>query len=96
VGVIPILDFGLKPQGVNLASGIKVPLWKDLGSTGKDASQNVVTNQPKFIDAPTDIIDGKPANINFNPVVKFVNDGTAALNQFCLTLIMGTIPMKHL
>jgi hypothetical protein len=51
-----------------------VPLWKDLGSTGKDASQNVVTNQPKFIDAPTDI-DGKPANINFNPVVKFVNDG---------------------
>jgi hypothetical protein len=64
-----ILDFGLKPQGVNLASGIKVPLWKDLGSTGKDASQNVVTNQPKFIDAPTDI-DGKPANINFNPVVK--------------------------
>ncbi|RTY86612.1 LamG-like jellyroll fold domain-containing protein [Flavobacterium sp. GT3R68] len=61
-------------RGINLATGSKVALWKDLGSTGKDATQTVVANQPTYIDAAS-------SNINFNPVVKFENNGSM-LNQF--------------
>ena len=61
-------------RGINLETGTKVPLWKDLGSLGKDASQSTLANQPTFIDAVS-------ININFNPVVKFENNGTS-LNQF--------------
>ncbi|WP_367753907.1 LamG-like jellyroll fold domain-containing protein [Flavobacterium sp. WC2430] len=61
-------------RGINLATGAKVALWKDLGSLGKDASQTTVANQPTYIDAAN-------GNINFNPVVKFQNDGST-LSQF--------------
>ncbi|MBP6181698.1 LamG-like jellyroll fold domain-containing protein [Flavobacterium sp.] len=62
-------------RGINLVTGTKVSLWKDLGSLGKDASQATVDNQPTFIDAAS-------SNINFNPVVQFKNDGTSSFNQF--------------
>jgi len=62
-------------RGINLATGTKVSLWKDLGSLGKDASQANSANQPTFIDAAS-------SNINFNPVVQFKNDGTSSFNQF--------------
>jgi len=69
-------------RGVSLSPGTNyVPLWKDLGSTGKDATQSEAVNQPTYIDAAVDISDGKAGNINFNPVVKFKNDGVS-LSQF--------------
>ena len=61
-------------RGINLATGNKVETWKDLGSLGKDAKQTTLANQPTFI-------DGTNSNINFNPVVKFENNGTS-INQF--------------
>jgi hypothetical protein len=65
-------------RGITLPIGVStnysVPLWRDLGSTGKDAAQTTVANQPIYIDATT-------GNINYNPVVKFQNNGTS-LNQF--------------
>lgn len=64
-------------RGITLPIGVRtnysVPLWRDLGSTGKDAAQTTVANQPTYVDAAS-------GNINFNPVVKFEN--TASLNQF--------------
>ena len=61
-------------RGINLATGTKIETWKDLGSLGKDATQSTLENRPKFIDAAS-------SNINFNPVVKFENNGSS-LNQF--------------
>lgn len=61
-------------RGINLANGANVPFWKDLGSLGKDATQTTVANQPTYIDAAI-------GNINYNPVVKFQNNG-GSLNQF--------------
>ncbi|WP_165932699.1 LamG-like jellyroll fold domain-containing protein [Flavobacterium cellulosilyticum] len=61
-------------RGMNLGTGNKVPLWKDLGSHGKDASQSDITKQPTFINSAS-------GNINYNPVVKFENNGNT-LNQF--------------
>ncbi|NNL80771.1 MAG: T9SS type A sorting domain-containing protein [Flavobacteriaceae bacterium] len=55
-------------------SASKVSLWEDLGSNGKDASQAVSANQPTFLDTAAD-------NINFNPVIKFENDG-ASIEQY--------------
>jgi hypothetical protein len=49
---------------------------RDLGSTGKDATQSETAKQPTYIDATI-------GNINFNPVVKFQNNDT--LNQFMET-----------
>jgi hypothetical protein len=61
-------------RGVSLSPGTNaVPLWRDLGSTGKDATQSETAKQPTYIDATI-------GNINFNPVVKFQNNDT--LNQF--------------
>lgn len=54
------------------SSSTKVSDWKDLGSTGKDASQVTVANRPTYYDEL-----GK--NINFNPVIKFEN---GVSNQF--------------
>lgn len=56
------------------SSASKVSEWKDLGSNGKDASQPISVNQPTYI-------DNEASNINFNPVIKFENDG-ASLEQF--------------
>ncbi|HLF51995.1 LamG-like jellyroll fold domain-containing protein [Flavobacterium sp.] len=65
-------------RGITLPLGVStnysVPLWRDLGSTGKDATQTTVANQPTYVDATI-------GNINYNPVVKFQNNGTS-LNQF--------------
>ncbi|SHM62370.1 LamG-like jellyroll fold domain-containing protein [Flavobacterium xinjiangense] len=69
-------------RGINLASGTKIALWKDLGSLGKDASQTTVANQPTFVDAAS-------SNINFNPVVQFKNDGTSSFNQFMYNIENG-------
>ncbi|ULC60438.1 T9SS type A sorting domain-containing protein [Flaviramulus sp. BrNp1-15] len=55
-------------------TGSKVSLWSDLGSNGKDAEQPVASNQPTYLDNATD-------NINFNPVIKFENDG-ASVEQY--------------
>jgi hypothetical protein len=52
----------------------KVSLWKDLGSNGKSATQTDTNLQPTFLDNIT-------SNINFNPVVKFENNGIS-LNQY--------------
>lgn len=68
-------------RGVNLATGVKIPLWKDLGSLGKDASQTTIANQPTFIDAAS-------GNINYNPVVKFQNDGSG-ISQFLYNIDNG-------
>lgn len=56
-------------RGINVDSGSKVPFWRDLGSLGKDASQGIVANQPTFMDDAAE-------NINYNPVVKFENNGS--------------------
>jgi hypothetical protein len=61
-------------RGINLATGTKVETWKDLGSLGKDAKQTTLANQPTFKDDAS-------SNINFNPVVKFENNGTS-ISQF--------------
>ena len=58
---------------IGLSTNYSVPLWRDLGSMGKDAAQTTVANQPTYVDAES-------ANINFNPVVKFEN--TASRSQF--------------
>jgi len=68
-------------RGINLATGTKVTTWTDLGSLGKDATQATLENRPTFIDAST-------SNINFNPVVKFENNGST-LNQFMYNTING-------
>ncbi|WP_282134306.1 LamG-like jellyroll fold domain-containing protein [Seonamhaeicola maritimus] len=54
-------------RGISVASGASVSDWLDLGSNGKDAT-TVSGKEPTFLDTATD-------NINFNPVVKFENDG---------------------
>lgn len=56
-------------RGVKV-TGSNVYEWKDLGSNGKDASQPVSVNQPTYIDAAA-------SNINFNPVIKFENNGSS-------------------
>lgn len=50
-------------------SGASLTNWTDVGTNGKNASA-VSGKEPTYLDTPTD-------NINFNPVVKFVNDGGA-------------------
>ncbi|OGS71597.1 MAG: hypothetical protein A3F91_00730 [Flavobacteria bacterium RIFCSPLOWO2_12_FULL_35_11] len=50
------------------ATASKVHLWKDLGSNGKDAMQDIEANQPTYKDDVT-------SNINFNPVIEFDNTG---------------------
>lgn len=50
------------------ATASKVHSWKDLGSNGKDAIQDIEANQPTYKDDAT-------SNINFNPVIEFDNTG---------------------
>ncbi|MBT8377567.1 MAG: LamG domain-containing protein, partial [Bacteroidia bacterium] len=52
----------------------KVSLWEDLGTNSKDAEQPVGAKQPTYL-------DDVASNINFNPVIKFENDG-AGTEQF--------------
>lgn len=68
-------------RGVVKDGSSKVSLWEDLGSNGKSASQPVSVNQPTYMD---DIA----SNINFNPVVKFENDG-GSLEQYMFNVDNG-------
>jgi len=61
-------------RGISVASGSKLATWSDLGTNGKDATQPVIANQPTYLDNVAD-------NINFNPVIKFTNDG-ASVEQY--------------
>ncbi|WP_391593493.1 LamG-like jellyroll fold domain-containing protein [Winogradskyella sp.] len=54
-------------RGINETNS-SVSLWEDKGTNGKDAQQPVLANQPTYLD---DAVN----NINFNPVIKFENDG---------------------
>lgn len=57
-----------------------VSKWKDLGTNPKDAIQPTAINQPTLIDSYT-------GNINFNPVVQFVNGG--GTEEYLYNLING-------
>lgn len=59
----------------------KVSKWTDIGTNGKDAEQTTSVNQPTFL-------DDAASNINFNPVIKFENDGST-LNQYLYNTING-------
>jgi hypothetical protein len=61
-------------RGITKDGSSKVSLWQDLGSNDKDAEQPVLANQPTYI-------DNAVSNINFNPVLKFENDG-GTLEQY--------------
>ncbi|NEW80415.1 MAG: hypothetical protein GZ086_13540, partial [Gelidibacter sp.] len=52
----------------------KVKNWKDLGVNGKSAEQTNTNLQPTYLDNAAN-------NINFNPVIKFENNG-GTLNQY--------------
>jgi hypothetical protein len=62
-------------------SASKISTWADLGTNGKDAIQPTGTNQPTYLDTATD-------DINFNPVVKFENDG-ATTEQYLYNATNG-------
>ncbi len=61
-------------RGISALSGSKLQNWGDVGTNSKPAEQLVTANQPTFYD---DVAH----NINFNPVVKFENDGLT-IEQF--------------
>jgi hypothetical protein len=61
-------------RGISVSSGDKLETWVDIGTNGKNASQSSVNNQPTYY-------DNKTYNINFNPVIKFENDG-ASIEQY--------------
>ena len=61
-------------------SGSSVTDWMDLGTNGKDAT-TVVGKEPTFLDTATD-------NINYNPVIKFENDG-GAIEQYMYNATNG-------
>jgi hypothetical protein len=67
-GVTADFRLWLKATRGIVETSSKVSEWKDLGTNGKDAIQPVSANQPTFLDTATD-------NINYNPVIKFENDG---------------------
>ncbi|WP_242202305.1 LamG-like jellyroll fold domain-containing protein [Aestuariivivens insulae] len=66
-GVTAEFRLWLKSTRGVTTSGNSVTDWLDLGSNGKDAT-TVSGKEPTYLDTATD-------NINFNPVVKFENDG---------------------
>lgn len=61
-------------RGVVKDGSCKVSEWKDEGTNGKNAIQSNTSKQPTHIDNVT-------SNINFNPVIKFENDG-GSLEQY--------------
>lgn len=67
-------------RGIYKQNNSLVNKWWDLGSQGKDATANS-GNEPTFLDNSTD-------NINFNPVVKFSNNGST-INQFMYNIENG-------
>jgi hypothetical protein len=71
---------GDSPAFTPVSNTEKVSLWKDLGSTGKNASQTEGTNRPTYYNDPAE-------NINYNPVIKFENDGS--INQYLENTVNG-------
>lgn len=71
-----VADFRLwlkTTRGVYAPNNTLIGKWWDLGSQGKDAIADT-DNKPLFLDNQAD-------NINFNPVMKFSNNGST-INQF--------------
>lgn len=78
-----VADFRLwlkSTRGVYLPNNSNITTWYDLGSQGKDATANS-GEQPLFLDNKND-------NINFNPVVKFNNNGST-INQYMRNDVNG-------
>ncbi len=72
-GITSNFKLWLKSTRGVVTSGSSLTDWLDLGTNGKDAT-TVVGKEPTFIDDELE-------NINFNPVVKFENDG-ASIEQY--------------
>ncbi|WOD42327.1 LamG-like jellyroll fold domain-containing protein [Hwangdonia lutea] len=66
-GITSNFKLWLKSTRGIVKSGSTLTEWHDLGTNGKDAT-TVAGKEPTYLDTATD-------NINFNPVVKFENDG---------------------
>ncbi len=73
-GITADFRLWLKSTRGIVESASKVSEWQDLGTNGKDAIQPVAAKQPTYLNTNTD-------NINFNPVVKFENNGSS-IEQF--------------
>lgn len=67
-------------RGIYAANNTYISKWWDLGSQGKDAISDAA-NKPLFLDQAAD-------NINFNPVMKFSNNGST-INQFMYNIDNG-------
>uniref|UniRef100_UPI0040479353 LamG-like jellyroll fold domain-containing protein n=1 Tax=Mariniflexile sp. TaxID=1979402 RepID=UPI0040479353 len=68
-------------RGVTRDVNSKVFKWADLGANPKDASQLTPANQPTYFDAVA-------SNINFNPVIKFENNGSS-ISQYLENTVNG-------
>ncbi len=66
-GITSNFKLWLKSTRGIVKSGSAITEWHDLGTNGKDATTDS-GKEPTYLDTATD-------NINFNPVVKFENDG---------------------
>ncbi len=55
-------------RGITIGGSDNVMSWSDIGTNPKDA-EAISGKEPTYLDTPED-------NINFNPVVKFVNNGS--------------------
>ncbi|KAA5824187.1 T9SS type A sorting domain-containing protein [Algibacter amylolyticus] len=73
-GILAEFRLWLKSTRGVTETASKVSVWADLGTNGKDATQPIVDKQPTYLDTEAD-------NINYNPVIKFENDG-ASLEQY--------------
>ncbi|WP_345272651.1 LamG-like jellyroll fold domain-containing protein [Flaviramulus aquimarinus] len=73
-GITADFRLWLKSTRGIVESGGKVSEWQDLGSNDKDATQAISAKQPTYSNVDED-------NINFNPVIKFENDG-ATVEQY--------------
>ncbi|MEP3839056.1 MAG: LamG-like jellyroll fold domain-containing protein [Algibacter sp.] len=80
-GITADFRLWLKSTRGIVESSAKVSEWKDLGTNGKDATQAISANQPTYLDTETD-------NINYNPVIKFENDG-ATVEQYLYNATNG-------
>ncbi|PTM08394.1 MAG: hypothetical protein DA407_08180, partial [Bacteroidetes bacterium] len=80
-GVTADFRLWLKSTRGIVQSSSKVSEWKDLGTNGKDATQGLSANQPTYLNTAAD-------NINFNPVIKFENDG-ASVEQYLENTVNG-------
>ncbi|MFI1770358.1 LamG-like jellyroll fold domain-containing protein [Thalassobellus citreus] len=72
-GITSSFKLWLKSTRGIVTSGSALTDWLDLGTNGKNAT-TVVGKEPTFVDDELE-------NINFNPVVKFENDG-ASIEQY--------------